>query len=145
MVRFRPDQILKFRELYPDKPFTPTIRMILDTFLDGKKHTPHRVDDVRRLREKTSKQLAMLEEELRQLENEEHNKITAEAMEKERRQYMADHPDVLDDYMKGNFSTKGYHRLMQSLKFGSTKQVQEFLQRISNEQGIPGEKELSRS
>ncbi len=36
MVRFRPDQISKFKELYPDKPFTPAIRMILDTFLDGK-------------------------------------------------------------------------------------------------------------
>ncbi len=144
-VRFRPDQISKFRELYPDKPFTPTIRMILDTFLDGKKPTPHRVEEVRRLREKTSKQLAMLEEELKQLENEERHKIMAEAIEKERQQYMADHPDILDEYMKGNFSTRGYHRLMQSLKFSSTKQVQEFLQRMSNEQGIPAEQELSRS
>jgi hypothetical protein len=47
--------------------------------------------------------------------------------------------------MKENFSTKGYHRIMQSLKFSSTKQVQEFLQRMSNEQGIQGEKEPSRS
>ena len=144
-MRFRPDQIAKFRELYPDKQFTPTIRIILDTFLDGKKSTLHRVDEVRRLTEKTSKQLAMLEEELKQLENEEHHKIMTEAIEKERRQYLADHPDILDEYRKGNFSIKGYHRLMQSLKFSSTKQVQEFLQRMSNEQGIPDEQELSRS
>lgn len=55
-----------------DKPFTPAIRMLLDTFLDGKKPTSRRVDEVRKLREKTARQLTMLEEELKQLENDEH-------------------------------------------------------------------------
>ncbi len=133
-VRFRPDQISKFRELYPDKPFTPTLRMILDTFLDGKESTPHRVDEVRKLKEKTARHLAMLEEELKQLENEEHHRIMAGAIEEQQKQYLMGHPEILNEYRKGNISTKGYHRLQQTLKFSSKRHVQEFLQKMINEQ-----------
>ncbi len=77
----------------------------------------------------------MLEKELKQLENEEHQKIMVGAVEEQRKQYLMDHPEILEDYRKGNFSTKGYHRLQQTLKFSSKKQVQEFLQKIINEDG----------
>lgn len=62
-------------------------------------------------------------------------KIMAGAIEEQRKQYLTDHPEILEDYRKGNFSTKGYHRLQQTLKFSSKRQVQEFLQKIINEQG----------
>ncbi len=77
----------------------------------------------------------MLEEELKQLENEEHQRIMAGAIKEQRKQYLMDHPEILEDYRKGNFSTKGYHRLQQMLKFGNKREVQEFLQKIINEHG----------
>ncbi|MDJ1421242.1 MAG: hypothetical protein M5U10_04920 [Candidatus Methanoperedens sp.] len=132
-VRLRPDQITKFQELYPEKQLTPVIRMLLDTFLDGKKATHKRIDEVRRLREKTAKHLEMLEAEEAQLLKEEHHAIMDDALQELRLNKLSERPEILSQHRNKSISSAGYAKLQQELKFSSRQQLIKFLDSHANE------------
>lgn len=140
-VRLRPDQITKFQELYPEKQLTPVIRMLLDTFLDGKKPTHKRLDEVRRLREKTAKHLEMLEAEEAQLLKEEHQEIMGDAMHEYRIQKIIERPEILIQHSSKSISASGYAKLQQELKFPSKQPLIKFLDSQLNNNGAQSKEE----
>ncbi len=109
--------------------------MLLDSFLDGKESGAggkKRLDEVRRLRIKREKEAAALKVEEESLVAEEHQSIMSEAVEKQRLQYIQEHPEHLEHFKAGTISTKGYRALQLKLKFTSRKQVEDWLKKLLN-------------
>ena len=57
-----------------------------------------------------------------------------EVHEMQRRKWLSEHHNFLEAYQRGAISTRGWQALLRELNFSSKKKVEEFLQKIFNEQ-----------
>jgi len=126
-LNFRPDQIEAYQEKFPNVPFAPKIRALLDMALDGQNPAPKGLEEVRKQTEKAELRAIMMRAELEKREKEEQQKENKRTVETERALYLSKKPEILVEFRRNTISHIGFKMLQRELKFTSRKQVEAYL------------------
>lgn len=127
-LRFRPEQITKFKKKYPDKSLSVVMRMLLDEFLGiDNGDMDNRILEIEDITKSKERELRLLNLEYTELMEKRENELKESKDEEHRLQYISDNQAYLKQHMAGTISVKGYQRLQSIMNFSSKKKMVEWL------------------
>ena len=125
LIRLEEWQIVELEQRAGKNPVAPLIRSIISDWL-GLDNTQHKEQIIEQIKEVTG-QLNILNQQLKDVEVNEHQLIIEADIDQDRQEYLKNHPHVLTTYRKKSISPKGYQLLKSALGFKNINEVNKWL------------------